>query len=86
MSASQGFVRVLRSTDLAACEGLESQIRDIWVGSETVLVGRLNDGRVVAAAYRDAGGGVHAAAGPGNGRTSPDRDATDQASAGDDGP
>lgn len=48
MSATQGFVRVLRSTDLAAGEGLESQIRDVRVGGKTVLVGRLNDGRVVA--------------------------------------
>ena len=48
MSAYRGFVRVLWSADLVAGEGLDSQLRDVQVGDETVLVGRLNDGRVVA--------------------------------------
>lgn len=48
MSAIRGFVRVLRSADLPACEGLESRICDVPVGNRTVLVGRLKDGRVVA--------------------------------------
>lgn len=41
-------MRVLRSSDLAACEGLDTQVRDVRVGDEVVLVGRLKDGRVVA--------------------------------------
>lgn len=48
MSTGEGFVRVLRSAELAAGEGLASEIRDVRVGDATVLVGRLNDGRVVA--------------------------------------
>ena len=48
MIAPHGFVRVMRSADLAAREGLESQVCEVQVGHETVLMGRLNDGRVVA--------------------------------------
>lgn len=48
MGETHGFVRVLRSADLAAREGLDSQLREVHVGEETVLVGRLNDGQVVA--------------------------------------
>jgi nitrite reductase/ring-hydroxylating ferredoxin subunit len=48
MSASRSFVRVMRSADLVAAEGLETQIRVVQLGDETVLVGRLIDGRVVA--------------------------------------
>ncbi len=48
MSATHGFVRVLRSADLAAREGLDSQVREVQVGDEAVLVGRLNDGQAVA--------------------------------------
>ncbi len=48
MSAPHGFVRVVRSTVLAAREGLESQVCEVRVGDEIVLVGRLNDGQVVA--------------------------------------
>ncbi|MGH9277713.1 MAG: Rieske 2Fe-2S domain-containing protein [Acidimicrobiales bacterium] len=39
---------MLRSTELAAGEGLGSQIRELRVENETVLMGRLSDGRVVA--------------------------------------
>ena len=48
MNASHGFVRVLRSADLAAREGLDSQVHEVLVGDKTVLVGRLKDGQVVA--------------------------------------
>lgn len=48
MSASSGFVRVLRSSDLAACEGLDTQLRSVRVGDGVVLLGRLKDGKVVA--------------------------------------
>ncbi len=48
MSASDGFVRVLRSTELAAREGLETELREVRVGGERVLMGRLKSGQVVA--------------------------------------
>jgi nitrite reductase/ring-hydroxylating ferredoxin subunit len=43
-----GFVRVLPSRDLAAADGLESDIRCVKVGDDVVLVGRLRSGEVVA--------------------------------------
>jgi nitrite reductase/ring-hydroxylating ferredoxin subunit len=48
VNTSDGFVRVARSADLAAGEGLDSQICDVRLGDETVLVGRLKDGQLVA--------------------------------------
>lgn len=48
MHALSGFVRVLPSDELAALEGLESEIRRVQVGGRTVLVGRLGSGAVVA--------------------------------------
>lgn len=48
MRAASGFVRVLASEDLPACEGLESEILCVEVGDQMVLVGRLEGGTVVA--------------------------------------
>ena len=48
MRPSEGFVRVLRSQDLAAAEGLDSQVRRVRVGGNEVVLGRLASGRVVA--------------------------------------
>jgi toluene monooxygenase system ferredoxin subunit len=46
--AASGFVRVLASGELPACEGLESEILCVEVGDQMVLVGRLEGGTVVA--------------------------------------
>ena len=48
MTSNDEFVRLLPSAELTAAEGLDSQIRDVRIGEEAVLVGRLGDGRVVA--------------------------------------
>ena len=48
MDSTKGFVRALRSTELVAREGLETELRGVLVGDDEVLVGRRGDGRVVA--------------------------------------
>lgn len=48
MSVTHRFVRVLRSADLHAREGLDTEIRGVRLADEIVLLGRLADGRVVA--------------------------------------